>query len=147
IHYITAPIISTSLGKDPLKRMVTVQWVASTDSLGQTFTYSLYYSPDNGSTWILIVSDLTTTTYTWNTTTVPDGSKYKIKVVTTSSDGLTSENILEEVFSVHNTPPPLPDFSIFIIGVALIPIIPELYIGKRLSKVVCRKREEGVIQT
>ncbi|UCG01429.1 MAG: right-handed parallel beta-helix repeat-containing protein [Candidatus Heimdallarchaeota archaeon] len=146
IHYITAPIISTSFGEESLKGMVTIQWAASTDSLGQEVTYSLYYSPDDGSTWIPIVSDLTTTTYTWNTTTVPDGANYKIKVVTTSSDGLTSENILGEVFSVHNTPPPPPDFSLFIVGLALIPIIPEVYFGRRLSKALSRKSEEGVSQ-
>ncbi|MFX1508200.1 MAG: hypothetical protein ACFFDC_19105 [Promethearchaeota archaeon] len=144
IHYLTTPTVLTSFGKESLKGMVTIQWAASTDSLGQAVTYSLFYSPNYGSTWIPVTSDLTTTTYTWNTTNVPDCTNYKLKLVAISQDGLTSENILEEIFSVNNTPPPPPDFSIFIIGLAMISVIPELYLGKRLSKALYRKREEGV---
>lgn len=144
IHYLTTPTILSSFEGDTLKGMVTIQWSSSTDSIGQNVIYSVYYSPDNGSTWIQVASGLTTTSYAWNTNNVPDGTNYKIKVVATTPDGLASENILEETFSVHNVPP---DFSFLIIGLAFIPIIPELYLSRRLNKALSRKSEEGVEHT
>ncbi len=147
VHYLIAPTISSSFGNDPLKGMVTIHWAASIDSLGQDVTYSVYYSSDNGSTWNLLISRLDSTNYAWNTTNVPDGTNYKIKVVATSLDGSVSEDILERTFSVHNAQPPPPDFSFLILGLAFIPVIPELYFGRRLSKTLSRKSEEGVRQT
>ncbi|MFX0150109.1 MAG: right-handed parallel beta-helix repeat-containing protein [Candidatus Hodarchaeota archaeon] len=147
VHYLTTPTISSSLEGETLKGIVTIQWTASTDSFGQDVTYSIYYSPDNGLTWIPVVSGLTTTSYAWNTNNLPDGTNYKVKVVATSIDGLNSENILEGTFSVYNAPPPPPDVTFFIIIMALLAIIPELYLGKKLSRSLSRKKVEKGVET
>ncbi|MHA2028249.1 MAG: lectin-like protein, partial [Candidatus Kariarchaeaceae archaeon] len=84
VHYLSPPSISTP--NRTLKRVITLEWSASVDSLSQDVTYSVYYSSDTGNTWNLLVSGLTVTSYDWNTTTVRDGRYYRIKVVA-SSDG------------------------------------------------------------
>ncbi|MHA2030890.1 MAG: right-handed parallel beta-helix repeat-containing protein, partial [Candidatus Kariarchaeaceae archaeon] len=139
VHYITTPTTFTL--DRTLIGVVTIQWSASVDSLGQNVTYSVFYSSDRGSTWTLLASELTETSYDWNTTTVSDGHNYRIKVVA-SSEGLSTEIILPDIFTIDNIPP---NFSFLIMGLAVIAIIPELYLGRKFSNFVNKRRlTEGV---
>ncbi len=139
VHYLTPPSISTNART--LRGLVTIQWTASIDSLNQDVTYSLYYSTYIDPNWKPIASGLVTTSYVWNTTNIQDGRKYKIKVVATSLNGLSSE-IISHTFSIDNLPT---DYTLFIFGLAIVAIIPEVYIGKRFSRYVKHPQlEEGV---
>jgi hypothetical protein len=140
IHYLTSPTISIS--SRHLQGTVTIQWSASTDSLGQNITYSVHYSTDNGLHWEEIASELTTTSYDWNTTNLPDGHNYKIKVNATSFSGLSKETIFPNNISIDNIPA---DNTFLLIGIAIIAIIPEFYLGKKVRNIVNRNNlEEGV---
>jgi hypothetical protein len=147
IHYISEPKITSSMNGTTLKGITIIRWVPSSDSLRLNVTYSIFYSVDNGTTWTLIVEGLTSYSYEWNTTNVPDGSNYIIKIVATSSDGLTIESILEGTFNVHNAPPPLPNVTFFVIGLAILAIFPEIYLGRKFSRSLSRKKVEKGVET
>ncbi len=148
VHYLTSPTLLSPRQGDRIREISSLQWSESTDSVGYTVTYTVFYSTDNGMTWDPLVSGLTTNSYDWNTTNFADG-KYKIKIKAISSEGLTTEYIIEGTFFIDNNPL---DITILVLGLAIIMIIPELYFGRTLSNVLSRKRvelvkrEEGVDQ-
>jgi hypothetical protein len=140
VHYLTNPTLISPRHGNRLSAVSSLQWSESTDSLGYTVTYSIFYSTDNGNTWDPLVSGLTTNSYDWNTTNFADG-RYKIKIKAIGSEGLTTEYIIEGTFFIDNIPT---DITIFIVGLAIIMIVPELYLGRRLRNVLSRKRVETV---
>jgi hypothetical protein len=62
----------------------TITWTAS-DADGDPLTYSVLTSPDNGSTWLPMETDLTATRFTFDTAEVSAGNKTLFKVL--ASDG------------------------------------------------------------
>ncbi|MFW9991653.1 MAG: NosD domain-containing protein [Candidatus Odinarchaeota archaeon] len=87
---------------------VNIQWTYARDLQGHAVTYSVYYSPDNGESWILLASDLITSSYEWDTTQVLNGN-YKIKVIASCSEGLSVEDSSSGTFSIdqsYNEPAP-----------------------------------------
>ena len=133
IHYVTKPTSITINYNTNSEGIINIVWSPSVDSLGQNITYSVYYSSDAGNNWILLASGLTDTHYEWNTTTVSDGRTYRIKVVSTSFDGLSTENILFGMLTIDNIQS---DNTFLIIGLAVIAIFPEFYIFRKLQKFV-----------
>ncbi len=104
-----APDVSVGYpnGGEMLKENIPIQWT-STDPDGDTLTHSIYYSDDAGSTWNLIVGGFTDSgtdhTYDWDSTTVPDGTQYMIKVE--SDDGsLQNADMSDDMFIIDNTDP------------------------------------------
>ncbi|RMH73815.1 MAG: hypothetical protein D6675_01315 [Gemmatimonadetes bacterium] len=61
----------------------TVKW-SCTDPNEDDLSYTLYFRGKGESNWKILAKDQTSTEYTWNTDTFPDG-KYQIKVVATDS--------------------------------------------------------------
>ncbi|MFX0125196.1 MAG: right-handed parallel beta-helix repeat-containing protein, partial [Candidatus Hodarchaeota archaeon] len=78
--YLMTGLIIHPTGGEFLTGNVTVRWTPIFDSLGRDFTYSIFYSADEGITWILVQTGLTTLNYSWDTTNVADGSQYMIKI-------------------------------------------------------------------
>ncbi|MHA2237399.1 MAG: NosD domain-containing protein [Candidatus Hodarchaeales archaeon] len=64
--------------------------------------YDIYFSSDGGKNWLLIVDNLTTNQYLWNTTSIPDGSNYLIKILTSNTNGYAIETISDS-FSIRNS--------------------------------------------
>lgn len=64
-----------------------VSWNASIDLNGDTITYFLDYSVDNGTLWNPIIST-TNTTYKWELGSLSDGTLYKVKI--TPNDGTSN---------------------------------------------------------
>jgi subtilase family serine protease len=63
------------------------------------------YSDDSGSTWHTLASDLNNTgLYSWNTTSVNDGSNYLIRVEATNSAGKTGRDTSDSTFEIRNNP-------------------------------------------
>ena len=95
-------------GGTTLNGIISIQWAPTMDHWGHQITYTVYYSNDSGSTWIFLASDLNSTSYQWDTTTVDDGTEYLIKVVGRCSEGLIVEDISDKTFMIQNdvvTPP------------------------------------------
>ncbi|MHA2496948.1 MAG: right-handed parallel beta-helix repeat-containing protein [Candidatus Hodarchaeales archaeon] len=90
-YHLTSITITPLNGRERLPDLLPIQWTAVTDSLDHSIAYGVYYSVDDGKSWVSIVSDLSTTNYDWTTTTAIDGSNYRIKVVATCSEGFTAK--------------------------------------------------------
>ncbi|MFX0091418.1 MAG: SBBP repeat-containing protein [Candidatus Hodarchaeota archaeon] len=118
------PSIIYPNGGEILNDTITVQWTAVPDPSG--IFYSVFYSPDAGTTWYELAVDLSATHYTWDTTTVPNGSKYLMKIIATFSTGFTTENTSNAPFTIDNlhffTPPTIiyPNGGEILKGTALI---------------------------
>jgi len=104
-----APVVSLSYpnGGEELRGNIQIQWSAS-DPDADTLTHSIYYSDDAGASWNPIVEGFTDPgpdhTYDWDSTGVPDGTDYMIKVE--ADDGsLQSEDASSSRFTVDNTAP------------------------------------------
>ncbi len=106
-HTLSDPVILYPQGGDVLSGVVTVQWTSSNDSLGHVVYYSLYYSDDSGQTWVPLILNTTSLTFTWDTTTVPDGNSYVLRIFATDYQGLQAESF-SDLFAIDNsvTPPP-----------------------------------------
>lgn len=79
---------------------ISLSWDEATDTWGHELVYDVYYSSDDGTTWKLLVNDLTDTSFDWDTTTVENGN-YLIKVVAKDVDG-SSVEAFSLVFVVEN---------------------------------------------
>jgi parallel beta-helix repeat protein len=106
---ISTPTILSPKSGETLNGTVTIEWNASLDLVGHSIIYTVYFSSDEGATWTQLTSDLTSTSYSWDTTTIPDGLSYLIKVVTTCSEGEITEDISDGTFSIQNTIPTKPE--------------------------------------
>ncbi|MFX0124007.1 MAG: BMP family protein [Candidatus Hodarchaeota archaeon] len=95
-HELAPPSFTTSLAGKTLSGVVEISWMEAKDSMDHERGYDLFYSPDNGKTWIKLESRF------WDTTTVADGSDYLLKLVTTCSEGFYVEIVTEKTFSIQN---------------------------------------------
>ena len=80
-HYLSQFHVIHPNGGELINDTVIIQWTASTDILSYEIEYTIYYSPDNGETWTLIVSELDEMQYEWNTTEVSKGNEFLIEVL------------------------------------------------------------------
>jgi hypothetical protein len=82
-----------------------ITWDA-TDPDGDPLSISIEYSPDGAGTWLtLATGEVNDGVYSWDTTTVPDGTNYLIRV--TANDGkLSAKDQSDAVFIIRNNLPP-----------------------------------------
>jgi hypothetical protein len=99
-----APVVTviSPNGGENLGQTVTINWTAI-DPNKDDLTFDLYYRPD-GTTWISLASELTTTQYNWVTTELSDGDQYQIRVVA-ADDALSGEDTSDNPFIIDNHGP------------------------------------------
>jgi parallel beta-helix repeat protein len=131
LNGVSPPIVKVPNGGETLEGTVTIEWVASLDPFEHTITYSVYYSSDNGATWTQLTSDLTSTSYSWDTTTVPDGLSYLIKVVAICSEGETSEDVSDSTFAIQNLKKTTSEASGIPILIFLLALVVRISVRKR----------------
>ncbi len=103
------PSIGQTLGRRTFqKSLQTLVWSAR-DTDGDRLQYALAYRREGDRTWTLLKDGLADDVFTWDTTTVPDGT-YVIKV--TASDATANAPTLalqgereSQSFEIDNTPP------------------------------------------
>jgi hypothetical protein len=97
-------------GGEVLTGEIAILWSASDDmTMDLNGSLLLEYSPDNGNNWSVIASQLNNTgSYVWNTTVVPDGDQYLIRVSATDESNNTGSDTSNSTFSIDNidTVPP-----------------------------------------
>lgn len=100
-YYAQAPqvtIVSPN-GDETLQDQATIQWTGS-DGDGDTLSYAVLYSPDNGASWETLAVNLAATSYTWNLAGLPPGSQYLVKVMAT--DGFnTGQGVSQATFTIR----------------------------------------------
>lgn len=89
-HLVLTPRILSPKENDLLNGTVYINWTLSVDSHKHVVSYTLSYSSDNGNNWTEIKSSLSYHYYRWDTTTIPDGTNYLIRVVAHCDDGCSS---------------------------------------------------------
>ena len=107
--YPGTPSIGQTLGRRTFqKSLQTFVWSAR-DTDGDRLQYALAYRREGDRTWTVLKDGLDDDVFTWDTTTVPDGT-YVIKV--TASDGTANAPALalqgereSQSFEIDNTPP------------------------------------------
>ncbi|PWI46888.1 hypothetical protein CEE45_14455 [Candidatus Heimdallarchaeota archaeon B3_Heim] len=129
------------LGGETVHGLVKIQWLPSLDVFGHTVMYSLYYSVNNGENWILIIANIETVYWFWDTTAAPEDSSCILKIFAICSEGVEKELIIGEPILIDNHGPP-PNLSILIVIIAIVLVIPELYIGRRFSKFLTKLQME-----
>jgi parallel beta-helix repeat protein len=96
------PVIVYPNGGETLTDMVVIEWEEALDPVNHSITYSVYYSSNDGALWTELTNGIITTNYSWNTTTVPNGLSYLIKIEAICTAGKSSEDISDTVFTVVN---------------------------------------------
>ncbi|MFX0050665.1 MAG: 6-bladed beta-propeller [Candidatus Hermodarchaeota archaeon] len=96
------PILMSPTRETVLRGSITIRWSLPMDMSELNLTYTVSYSTDNGTSWTTLISNLTTTSYSWDTTTVADGSNYLIKVTVYTSGGLAAYTISDGTFAINN---------------------------------------------
>ncbi|MHA2497053.1 MAG: hypothetical protein ACXAEI_16395, partial [Candidatus Hodarchaeales archaeon] len=89
-------------GGETLAQTVTINWTAI-DPNKDELTYDLYYRAE-GTTWISLASNLTTTEYNWATNDLSDGDQYQVRVVATD-EALSGEDTSDNPFIIDNNGP------------------------------------------
>ncbi|UCG03244.1 MAG: right-handed parallel beta-helix repeat-containing protein [Candidatus Heimdallarchaeota archaeon] len=102
-HQLLIPLIISPIGGTILNGIVTIRWNEATDSLDHQVTYTIYYSEDAGTTWVLIRS-VTVTSISWDTRIRRNGTDYLIRVNATCSEGLMTFDVLDTTLTIQNPP-------------------------------------------
>jgi ABC-type transport system substrate-binding protein len=84
---------------------VLIQWAPIEDSFNHNITYIVAYSPDNGTSWMTLATDLNSTSYIWDSATVTDGDLYLIQVNASCSEGTRQVAISNSTFTIDNISP------------------------------------------
>jgi hypothetical protein len=85
-----------------------ITWVSGdiTDSHFAANPITLFYSDDGGGSWTQIATSLANSgSHSWDTTSVPDGSNYKIKILTVDLASNTGNDVSNATFIIDNTAP------------------------------------------
>ncbi|MHA2091580.1 MAG: hypothetical protein ACW98K_12030 [Candidatus Kariarchaeaceae archaeon] len=99
-HALTAATISYPTTSDTISGTVIVTWSGASDNWGHSLAYDLYYTSD-GSNFVLISSNILTTDFSWQTSGLPDGDSYQLKILTRDNVGNEVESVTGR-FSIDN---------------------------------------------
>ncbi|MFX0095327.1 MAG: S8 family serine peptidase, partial [Candidatus Hodarchaeota archaeon] len=110
-------------GNEILNGTVSICWIAS-DPDGDSLTFDVFYG--SGGVWTNVATNLTTNTFRWDTSSVPNGRNYRIRIVVTDGH-LISEAQSDSPFTIQNEVNITPGFtysglgpSIALFGLAII---------------------------
>ena len=99
-HFLTSIRVLYPNGGESITDSVTIQWTPSHDSENHAINYSIYVSHNSGNDWELLVENLTTTQYEWNTTSELKSSHYLVRVIAECSEGLSVMDETDGEFSL-----------------------------------------------
>ena len=99
-HYITPVTVLHPNGGEMVTDSVVIQWTTCYDSEGHTINYSIYFSHNSGEDWEMIIENLDTTYFEWNTTSELASTHYLIRVQAECSEGLTVSDTSDGEFSL-----------------------------------------------
>jgi hypothetical protein len=77
---------------------VIIEWNNSHDTLGHSLAYSIFYSVDNGNSWIQIASELDTTSYSWVLPNLANGTEIILKIQSIDEMGFQATAISQKKY-------------------------------------------------
>lgn len=94
-------------GGEVVNGTVIIQWMA-TDNVDPDLSIDIEYSNDAGATWHIISPNVENTgSYAWNTSSLPEGTDYLIRVTATDTAGNQANDTSDGTFSIYiDTPGP-----------------------------------------
>lgn len=96
----TVNVISPN-GGERLTGQTTIQW-SGIDSDGDTLSYAILFSRDNGVTWDPVAANVTGNSYTWNISGFTAGTQYLVKVIVT--DGVnTGQDVSNSTLTIGSS--------------------------------------------
>ncbi|MFX0121059.1 MAG: NosD domain-containing protein [Candidatus Hodarchaeota archaeon] len=103
-HFVTIPIGYGNFpnGGETLSGIIQIQWAKVLDSSGHPITYTVSYSTNSGTTWDILATGLSVTSYDWDTTTLADGANYLIQVNASCIEGTWSVFRSVNIFTIDN---------------------------------------------
>ncbi len=101
-HIFTQHALLYPSGLEELSGVVTIRWKPSFDSYYHPINYTLYYSNGSLLSWTFLATVVDENSYDWNTSSVPDGNRYKIRIVAT--DGNYTKVSIGQSFRIRNNP-------------------------------------------
>ena len=99
-HMLLKPFLSHPVGGETISGVVNVTWDAAIDTANHPIAYNLYYSVDDGKTWIAIAESISDVFFLWNTQTLSDGI-YMVKLEAEDSFGYKADD-RSDTFSISN---------------------------------------------
>ena len=101
-HTLSQITVLSPNGGETVNGVITITWSEVTDNMNHDVKYSVYYSTNNGSKWILITANTTEISVAWDTNNANNGLNNLIKVVALCSEGLTIDDVSDNVFKINN---------------------------------------------
>jgi hypothetical protein len=89
-HVLIKPLLMEPRANETYSEIIYIYWIPARDTEDHNVSYSLYYSSDNGISWILIIASLSSNYYEWEVNNLPTGN-YKLKIIARCSIGVESE--------------------------------------------------------
>lgn len=106
----STPTLTTPNGGETWNAQHTIEWGASTDAEGNSLTYQIQISTDNGATWNNVVASTTGTTYAYDFSTTPETSIALIRIRAYDGTSYSAWDQSDGVFAInHNNIPESPD--------------------------------------
>ena len=99
-HFLTPIRVLYPNGGESITDSVTIKWIPSHDSEDHAVNYSVYVSHNSGTDWEMIVGNLTTTQYEWNTTSELKTTHYLVRIVANCTEGLSVSDESDGEFSL-----------------------------------------------
>jgi len=115
-------------GGEVLNKTVTIQWDPALDTYGHTISYNLYYKTEQEDSWTELASNITNSSYNWDTRDISNGN-YTIKVIATCSSGVNAEDVSNAIFTIKNKSTGVPGWTLPIVFLST--VILTIYIHRR----------------
>ena len=103
-------VLSSPVGGETWTGMSQIQWVAS-DADDDVVGITIELSKDSGDSWeTLSANEVNDGFLSWDTSTVPNGSNYRVKVIASDSKAVVEVSSSSD-FTIHNNTPPVLSLS------------------------------------
>lgn len=91
-------------GGEILSGKVIINWATVSGISFPSLSYSVYYSSDEGSSWVELVSNIQETNYSWDTTAMSDWTNSLIRIMATHPNDTSLEGSSNSFFTIINDP-------------------------------------------
>ena len=105
IHLLSSPSIFFPNKGEILFGTIVIEWAPTVDAFDHNISYSVFFSDNNGISWDLLIQNLSSTNFSWDTTNIIDSFNCLIKVVVTCSEGSSVEDISDSTVTIDNYSP------------------------------------------